>query len=330
MRAYWTLVTLSSEVGTRQEGLCTNFHTAYDRDMSDRGKAAGKAVVVAQGIRQDIADGTLRPGDPIPTLTELRGRGVSVTTAREAHRRLREWGLVTGGRGAPLRVRVPHRRIVRSSERHQVEKDLVLRPEAERARWGTSEIELGVRISEVDFRAQYNRIAAGAELAAAMGIKIGVKLLERRYETRDPTTGYLAAASVSYIPLAMIRKNQDLVNAGCEPWPGGHQHQLYTVGIEVAEIHERVNSRPPIAEERDEWGMEAGDVLEIVRRKSVDVRGRTVELSYALFAASRTDLEWVTKLRPFAAIAAGNQEESPEGGQLRQGDTREGKQCGLV
>ena len=50
-------------------------------------------------------------------------------------------GLVTGHRGSPLKVRTPRRMTIRSSDRHQVEKDLVLQPEAERAQTGTSELE---------------------------------------------------------------------------------------------------------------------------------------------------------------------------------------------
>ncbi|MEQ7125310.1 tyrosine-type recombinase/integrase [Actinopolymorpha sp. B11F2] len=53
---------------------------------------------VAASLRADILDGALKPGEPLPTLTEIASSaGVSVGTAHRATTLLRDWGLVEPG-----------------------------------------------------------------------------------------------------------------------------------------------------------------------------------------------------------------------------------------
>lgn len=268
--------------------------------MTEERADLGLAKREADKIRRLIEIGELQPGDPIPTIAAFGERGVSVTTARQTHQLLREWGLISGGRGAPLRVRVRHRQVVRSTVRHQIEKDRVFLPEGERRTWGTAEHDLGLPIGESEFVPRYTEIEATPELAELFGIEVGTPLLERQYETRYPK-GYLGAASVSYIPVELIAANPQLRDPSAEPWPGGTQHQLFTVGIEVARIVDRAWARPPIAEERDEWGMEPGDVLLVVRSLAIDTDDRVVVVSDAMYPADRTIIESVTELQRWPA-----------------------------
>lgn len=55
--------------------------------------------------------------------------------------------------------------MIRSSERHQVEKDLALRPDAERGSIGEAETNLGMSIDAQRFASRYDQIPAGTELA---------------------------------------------------------------------------------------------------------------------------------------------------------------------
>ncbi len=61
---------------------------------------------IAVGLRDEILDGSLRPGWPIPSLTQLAAtHGVSTATAHRAVSMLREWGLVDVGGGRRTLVR---------------------------------------------------------------------------------------------------------------------------------------------------------------------------------------------------------------------------------
>ena len=80
---------------------------------------------IADDIRMQIERGDLVPGDSLPTLAELCQRwNCSMSAARGAIALLKAQGLITAGRGKAPTVRIPPRKVVRSSERHQVEKDL--------------------------------------------------------------------------------------------------------------------------------------------------------------------------------------------------------------
>ncbi|MBA3449849.1 MAG: GntR family transcriptional regulator [Chloroflexia bacterium] len=63
---------------------------------------------IAAELRRQIAEGELRPGDPLPSEhTLMRRFGVSRGTIRQARAALRSDGTITGSRGRPLAVRGP-------------------------------------------------------------------------------------------------------------------------------------------------------------------------------------------------------------------------------
>ncbi|ADP84901.1 GntR family transcriptional regulator [Pseudofrankia inefficax] len=65
--------------------------------MTDRGGGRHTYQAIAWEIREQIAQGVLRAGDPIPSLPALRrDRGISNPTAQAAVRLLKSWGLVEG------------------------------------------------------------------------------------------------------------------------------------------------------------------------------------------------------------------------------------------
>jgi GntR family transcriptional regulator len=126
--------------------------------------------------------------------------------------------------------------VIRSSERHQIEKDLALRSEAERAGIGEAETNLNMSIGEQRFTAKYDKVPASSEITKVLGIKPEDLVLRRQWEALDPNTGLRLSWSVSYIPLTLVEGNPALLDESNEPWPGGTQHQLSTVGIEIARI----------------------------------------------------------------------------------------------
>jgi len=255
---------------------------------------------IADDIRMRIERGELAPGDSLPTLAELSQQwSCSTNSARGAINLLKAQGLITAGRGKAPIVRIPPGRVVRSSERHQAEKDLALRPEAERANVGEAETNLSMSIDQQRFSAHYDTIPAGDELAELFAISPTDIVLRRRFEAINPATALMLSWSVSYMPLRLIADNPALLDQNNEPWPGGTQHQLLTVGIEVMCIVDQVTARMPTTVEAQMWGLPDGVPLLFCRRISIDANNRTVEISDADYPADRTELRFVTPLKPW-------------------------------
>ena len=267
--------------------------------MQPQATAGERAVKVriADEIRMQIERGELAPGAPIPTIQDLtKAWNVSPRTARDAHQLLRQMGLVTGRRGSPLRVRTPRHLTIRSSDRHQIEKDLVLRPETERAQTGTSELEMQTPIDNFRFGCTAERIPAREPLADVLGVAPGTELLQRTFTKADRTTGALHEWSVSWIPVDLIKGNPDIIDKADQPWPGGTQHQLHTVGIEIVRIVDEVTGAMPTTVDQQLWDLEDGVPFLRVRRISIDDQDRVVEVSDAVFPADRTKLIFNTPL----------------------------------
>jgi GntR family transcriptional regulator len=101
---------------------------------------------------------------------------------------------------------------------------------------------------------------------------------------------------VSYLVRDVVAKNPELLDVANEPWPGGTQNQLHTLGIELDRIEERVSARPPTADEAAELGLPAGTALIVLGKTSYDTTGRVVEHSFVRLPGDRTEMTFVTPL----------------------------------
>jgi GntR family transcriptional regulator len=255
---------------------------------------------IADDIRMRIERGELAPGDSLPTVEELCEQWhCSANPAREAIALLRQQGLITTGQGKPPVVRAPVRRVVLSPEHHQVEKDLVRVSDAERQNVRVAKTDMEVTPDPLAFSATYDVIEADSALAGVFNVSPGTSLLRRVYEMSDPRSGRRRAWSVSYVPHALISTNPDLLDSKNEPWPGGTQHQLYTVGIEIACVVDVVTSAMPTTAEAKQWELDAGVPLLRVRCISIDTQDRVVDVSDSDFPADRTELRCTTPLSPW-------------------------------
>lgn len=269
--------------------------------MSDR--TVGTVAIhdqIADDLRARIAGGEFHPGDSLPSVRELQQRWrCSDGPVREAFGILLREGRITSGRGAPARVRRPPVRkpITLSAEAAQVQKDLVLRSEQDRALTGAVELALGIPITDTEFTAAYERIGANAELAKEFSVEQGTELLRRAYTTRDKTTGKLALSSVSHIPVAFIEVNPALLDPQNEPWPGGHWHQLYTVGIEIDRLENSIIAVQPTTRQRQDWGMDPGVPILCMRSRSIDTSQRVVEVADSTYPADRTAIIYTHQLK---------------------------------
>jgi GntR family transcriptional regulator len=224
---------------------------------------------------------------------------MSRTSVRNAIRELKERGLVRSEQGRGTFVR-PQRQPVRrvNTSRYQWEKDRVLASEEERRSTGGTERDTGLKVGDLRFHADYQIIKADSELAKAFGITEGTSILRRTYRTGANTEDAPLSMSRSFIPLALIESNPDLLDSTKEPWPGGTQHQLSTVGIEIAKITDEVRARPPLPEERDILQIDATGVSVLALRKiCADTNGRVVEIADAVYAGDRTELVYEIPLK---------------------------------
>jgi GntR family transcriptional regulator len=253
---------------------------------------------IADSIRDQISTGELRPGDAIPSVGQLCERwNCAPGSAKMALAVLKNEGLLTGGRGRPATVRKQATRIRLNLDNTQAAKSLVLKPESERRVKGSIEMTAGLTLDDVISTHRYNIISANDQLAEEFSIEPGSELLQRNYEMTERDTDRRVAWSISYIPKKLIEENADLLDENKEPWPGGHMHQLYTVGIEIDRFVRSVIAIEPSTGDRQKWGMESGVPLLYIRSRSVDIHDRVVELSDAAYPADRTEITFVEQLR---------------------------------
>jgi GntR family transcriptional regulator len=256
---------------------------------------------IADELRTRIASGELPPGASLPSVRELQTEWrCSDGPVRDALAILRGEGLITVSRGAPARVRIPPERkdltISITAEAAQTQKDLALKTEDERAATGAAELSLGIPISQAEFSATYTRIPADIDLAKVFGIEPGAELLRRNYQTSQRETGKLVLSSSSYIPVYLIKGNPALFDQSNEPWPGGHWHQLHTVGIEIDRLENSITAIQPTTRQRQDWGIDQGVPLLCLRSLSIDILDRVVEVADSTYPADRTAVRYANKL----------------------------------
>jgi GntR family transcriptional regulator len=255
------------------------------------------ALKIADDLRLQIEAGDLRSGDSLPALQELASAyNCSIGSARTAIGLLKQQGLVTGGRGKPPTVRPTPRRVERSSERHQLEKDLVRQPEDIRRRHGLAEDDMSSVLDQYDFEARYSFVSADIDLADAFRVPVGTSLLRREFIHRDKRSGVLEAWSLSWLLADIISANPDISDPANAAWPGGTMHQLYTVGIEIDHVVDYVTAAMPTTVEAQAWDLPDGTPLLWVRRVSIDTSDRVVEVTDAQYPADRTMLTFHTQL----------------------------------
>ncbi|ETK30499.1 UTRA domain-containing protein [Microbispora sp. ATCC PTA-5024] len=191
------------------------------------------------------------------------------------------------------------RRLRRSPERYQWEKDRALLPESERRRTGATEHDTGLRKEDLDFDIAYGTAPADAELARRFGVPEGTKLLHRRYRTQEADDEATLSLVNSWLVHDMVARNPDLLNPENEPWPGGTQHQLKTVGIEVDRVVDEVVSRRPEPGEAELLGVAPDAPVLVLRKTSIDTRDRVVEVSEVSLPGDRAEIVSTTRLRPW-------------------------------
>ncbi|MFD4634751.1 GntR family transcriptional regulator [Streptomyces sp. NPDC058284] len=252
---------------------------------------------IADDLRRAIRTGLLRPGERLPAETKLAEHyRRSVPTLRDALRLLRDEGLIEKEHGRGNFVRRVRTKVLRDNSRHQWEKNRVHQPEQRRARTGATERDTGLELRDLVFHAAYREVPADDSLAAAFGVPRGTPLVARTYRTRYAAESAPFNLATSYLVRAMVAGNPALLDETREPWPGGTQNQLSTVGIELDRVEERLTARPPTPEEAAELELPAGTSVLLLRKTSYDTDNRVVEVSDVTLPGDRTEAVFTTPL----------------------------------
>jgi GntR family transcriptional regulator len=255
---------------------------------------------IAADIRAKIAAGDYPAGERLPPETDLQAAyRVSLNTLRQALSVLRAEGAIESRHGVGTYVRMPSRRVTRSPDRYHAEKRRARLPEDERRGQGAVEDDTGLQYEDIAFAADFDAEPASSDLAAAFGVPSGTLLLVRTYQARSRREDRPLHLIRSYLVHEVAARNPDLLREEKEPWPGGTQHQLSTIGIEVGSITDRITARPPTAIEAELLAIPAGTALICIRKISTATTGGAVEISDILLPADRTELVYTTQLEPW-------------------------------
>ncbi|MGK4586038.1 GntR family transcriptional regulator [Kitasatospora sp. HPMI-4] len=255
---------------------------------------------IADRIRANEAG--FRPGDQLPQIRELvaQGKG-SKTTVLAAYKALETEGLVTMARGHGTRVRrpAPHQ-IRRHQDRYAWEKQQAKRPETERMNNGVVERDTGLGHDQVECHTTFNAIPADLALASRFGVPVGTLMLHRNYWHSTPGDPTALSLIDSYLVHEVAARNPDLLDTSKEPWPGGTQHQLSTIGIEIAEIGDGISCRVATQEEARRLGIPPGSAVLLLDKTSVSTDGDVVEYSHVVLPGDRTSIEYSVPLERWA------------------------------
>ncbi|MFC4033019.1 GntR family transcriptional regulator [Streptomyces polygonati] len=252
---------------------------------------------IADDLRRRVSAGELSPGDRLPAETTLvEEYAKSLPTIRQALGVLQAERLIEKLHGRGNFVRRPRTPVLRTNLRHQWEKGRARDAESDRARTGAAEHDSGLDQSDLVFRAAYREVAAEPEVAKALGVPVGTALVERVYRTRYRAEPAPFTLVRSYLVREMVAVNPDLLDEGKEPYPGGTQSQLFSIGIELDRMEEFVAARPPTVEEAEELAMPAGSAVLVVRKTAYDTDDRPVEHSVLILPGDRTEMLYTTRL----------------------------------
>ncbi|MFG2380545.1 GntR family transcriptional regulator [Streptomyces avermitilis] len=241
---------------------------------------------IAAELRKRISSGEFGIGDQIPTLPALAEEyGVSETTVRNALALLRNEGLIETRARAGTRVR---------------ERPLIHRLTADRYRnkAGVPSTpftrDQGIGWSEYRLDKKYEQVEATAELAALFECEVGEPLLARHFVFHDndqPTQ-----TSVSYLRWSDV-EGTPVADPIHEPWPGGTQAQLASIGIRVTEITESFTCGMPTDHESKTLKIGSGVPVLRYTRRHIAEDGRIVEVAHPIVRRGDTTVvDFVIKL----------------------------------
>jgi GntR family transcriptional regulator len=240
-------------------------------------RAVPRYIQIADELVKQIRAGVLKPGDMVPSESELVDRyGVSGGTIRKAMAEVRASGLVETrhGKGSSVKDRPPvrHRSSDRFRRSHRKSGKAAYLAESEQA-GATAKVSV-LFIGPAD---------APDEIAERLGVVPGAQVLaRRRLYFRNGTP---VETATSYLPWDVVKDLPELFSEN--PGPGGIYARLEDAGHEFAEFVETLQARPASKAEASELALSPGAPVVHLVRDAVTQEGRVVEVCDTLMAADQ-------------------------------------------
>ncbi|MGI5131537.1 GntR family transcriptional regulator [Pseudonocardia sp. CA-107938] len=250
-------------------------------DQLDRSDARSPYLQIAAALREAIGAGRLRPGDRLPSESELtRFYGVARMTVRQAIQELKTEGLATAehGRGVFVRPVPVVRRLAseRFARRHREHGRAAFLVDADEAGYAAGVD--GIRVHEAP---------ATAEVAQRLRIADGEPVIVR--ERRYLADGEPVEIATSYVPAGFARGTAITeIDSG----PGGIYARLEDAGHPLARFVEEVGARMPTPQERRSLRLGPGMPVLTVVRTAFDEQDVAVEVCDTVKSAAAYVLEY--------------------------------------
>lgn len=232
---------------------------------------------IAEHFRRQIRDGTLRPGDTMPSYTAVAKQyNVAHTTVNRAYRALKMEGLTLTRPGKKTVVAGP------------VSSNIAARVALHGATGSALDGSEVSRILEVGTIGADELVASRLDVAPGTPVQVRRRLVSRN--------GLPLHLSSSYYPAYVIAVTPELT----EPVSTGASRELAAsrLGFAQDQVLEEVTSRHATAAEKEALGLTASEVVvtQVVRTVTLE-DGRVVEVAVKV-AEGSTILRWTTSLRP--------------------------------
>lgn len=245
-------------------------------------RSVPRYVQIADEIVQQIRAGVLKPGDMVPSESELIERyGVAGGTIRKAMVEVRASGLVDTrhGKGSFVKDRPPVR--LRSSDRfrasHRRDGRAAYLAESEQS-GATAKVSV-VYVGPTE---------APTEIADRLGVAPGTQVLaRRRLYFRN---GVPVETATSYLPWPVAKDIPELFAEN--PGPGGIYARLEDAGHRFEEFEETLRARLATKAEATELALNPGAPVIHLLRSAIASDGRVVEVCDTLMAADQFVLSY--------------------------------------
>ncbi|MER6092421.1 GntR family transcriptional regulator [Streptomyces bluensis] len=232
---------------------------------------------IAAHFRRLIRDGTLRPGDTMPSYEEAKRQfGVAHTTVHRAYRVLKMEGLTLPKPGVGTVVAAP------------ASNNIGTRVALHAATGSALESSESSRVLEV------GTVGADALVAPRLDVPPGTPVqVRRRLVSRNGAPVHLSSSYYPAYVIAVTPELQEPVSTG-----GSRELAASRLGVAQDQVLEEVTSRHATTSEKEALGLTAAEVVvtQVVRTVTLE-DGRVVEVAVKV-AEGSTILRWTTSLRP--------------------------------